>query len=139
MSPQDVAHFVQSFVEAWARPDSDGFARLWREDGVFVHPTVAGPLRGCDVPPWSERVKASMPDMAFVAETWVHDGNLLMLQWTTAATVRGMPLRWSGVDRFRLVGGRIAEEVVYFDTLVLWTAIDPSMARPPLVQLAGAR
>lgn len=136
MSPTDIDHFVHTFVDAWARPDSSGFAALWLANGVFVHPTVAGTLRGADVPAWSERVKSSMPDLRFEAETWAERGDLLMLQWTTTATVGSAPLRWSGVDRFRLRSGKIAEEVVYFDTLLIWAALDPSMVRPPLVQLA---
>jgi len=129
--------FVSRFVDAWARADSGGFAELWRDDGVFVHPTLASPLSGSEVPRWSERIKAALPGFTFQADEWASRGDLAFLQWTSTATVGGRLLEWSGVDRFRLRDGRIAEEVVYFDALQIWTALDPAMARPPLIDLAG--
>ena len=137
MSPESVELFVSRFVGAWARPDSAGFAELWRDDGVFVHPTLASPLNGSAVPRWSEGIKAALHDFTFQAEEWASRGNLVFLQWTSTATVGGRSLRWSGVDRFRLRDGRIAEEVVYFDTLQIWAALDPAMARPALIDLAS--
>ena len=133
----DVEVFATRFAEAWARPDGSGFAELWRADGVFVHPTVASPLRGTDVPRWAERIKAALPDLTFEVDAWAARADLVLLQWTSTATVAGRSLRWSGVDRFRLRDGRIAEEVVYFDTLPVWAALDPTMSRPALVDLAS--
>jgi hypothetical protein len=136
--PSSAESFVVQFVDAWARTDSGGFAELWLRDGIFVHPTVASPLRGSEVPRWSERIKAAMPDFIFQADEWASRGELMFLQWTCTATVGSRSLRWSGVDRFRLRDWRISEEVVYFDTLELWAAIDPAMLRPALIDLAGA-
>lgn len=138
MPPSSAEQFVSRFVHAWARPDSGGFAELWLDDGVFVHPTVASPLRGSEVPKWSERVKAAMPDFTFQADEWASRGDLMLLQWSSTATVGGQALRWSGVDRFRLRDWSISEEVVYFDTLEIWSALDPAMARPALIDLASA-
>jgi ketosteroid isomerase-like protein len=138
MSRSSAELFVSQFVAAWARPDSGGFAELWLDDGVFVHPTVASPLSGSQVPRWSERVKAALAGFTFRADEWAGHRDLVFLQWTSTATVGTRSLRWSGVDRFRLRDWRIAEEVVYFDTLQLWAALDPGMERPPLIDLAGA-
>ena len=135
MSDSRVKVFVEEFEAAWARPDSGGFAELWLEDGVFVHPTVGSPLRGSDVPAWSERIKAATPDFSFRADEWALRGELLMLQWTSTGTIGGRSMRYSGVDRFRLRDWRIAEEVVYFDTLPIWVALDPAMQRPALIDL----
>ena len=130
--------FVCQFVAAWARADSGGFAELWLADGVFVHPTVGSPLSGSEVPRWSERIKAALPDLTFRADEWAARDDLVFLQWTSTATVGSRLLQWSGVDRFRLRDGRIREELVYFDTLEMWAALDPGMARPPLIDLARA-
>jgi ketosteroid isomerase-like protein len=138
VSPSCAELFVAQFVAAWARPDSATFAELWLDDGVFVHPTVASPLTGSEVPRWSERIKAAMPDFTFQADEWASRGDLMFLQWSSTATVGGRSLRWSGVDRFRLRDWRISEEVVYFDTLEIWAALDPAMVRPALIDLAGA-
>jgi hypothetical protein len=110
---------------------------LWLDDGVFVHPTVASPLSGTEVPKWSQRVKVAMPDFTFQADEWASHGGLLFLQWSSTATVGDQSLRWSGVDRFRLRDGSISEEVVYFDTLEIWSALDPAMVRPALIDLAS--
>ena len=137
MSTSSSELFVSRFVDAWARFDSGGFAELWLDDGVFVHPTVAAPLSGSEVPMWSERIKKALPNFTFQADEWASRGNLVFLQWTSTATVGTRSLRWSGVDRFRLRDGRISEEVVYFDTLQIWAELDPAMARPPLIDLAA--
>jgi len=137
MSCSRTEDFVLQFVDAWARHDSGGFAELWLKDGVFIHPTVAKPLSGSAVPEWSERIKRAMRDFTFRADEWASREDLVFLQWTSTATVGDRNLRWSGVDRFRLRDWRIAEEVVYFDTLPVWAAVDPTMVRPALVDLAG--
>lgn len=138
MPPSNAAQFVSQFVDAWARPDSRGFADLWLDAGILVHPTVASPLSGSEVPEWSERVKAAMPDFTFEAEEWASHRDLMFLQWSSTATVGKRSLRWSGVDRFRLRDWRISEEVVYFDTLEIWSALDPAMARPAPIDLSVA-
>lgn len=135
MEPATAEAFVSEFEAAWARPDSAGFAELWLDDGVFIHPTVGSPLRGSEVPAWSERIKAATPDFTFRADEWASRGDLLMLQWTGTGTINGRLLRYSGVDRFRLGDWRISEEVV-LDTLPIWVALDPTMARPALVDPA---
>jgi hypothetical protein len=137
VAPLNAAQFVSQFVDAWARPDSGGFSDLWFGDGVFVHPTVASPLSGSEVPEWSQRVKAAMPDFTFQADEWATHGGLMFLQWSSTATVGDQPLRWSGVDRFRLHDWNISEEVVYFDTLEIWSVLDPAMVRPALIDLAS--
>jgi len=111
---------------------------LWLDDGVFVHPTVASPLSGSEVPKWSQLVKAAMPDFTFQAEEWASHGDLMFLQWISTATVGAQSLQWSGVDRFRLRDWNILEEVVYFDTLEIWSALDPAMIRPALIDLASS-
>jgi ketosteroid isomerase-like protein len=129
--------FISQFVDAWARHDSGGFAELWLKDGVFIHPTVASPLSGSAVPRWSERIKRDLRDFTFRADEWASRGNLVFLQWTSTATIGDRNLRWSGVDRFRLQDWRISEEVVYFDTLQVWAAVDETMVRPALIDLAS--
>ena len=136
MHPSSPEQFVTQFVDAWARSDGAGFADLWLDNGVLVHPAVASPLHGSEVPKWSERVKAAMPDFTFQADEWASHGDLMFLQWSSSATVGSQSLRWSGVDRFRLQDWRISEEIVYFDTLPLWSVLDPAMVRPALLDLA---
>ncbi len=138
MSSSRAELFVSQFEAAWARPDSGGFAELWLDDGVFIHPTVGSPLTGSEVPEWSERIKAAMPDFTFRADEWASRGDLLLLQWTSTATLGGRSLRYSGVDRFRLRGWSISEEIVYFDTLEIWAALDPAMVRPALIDIASS-
>ena len=138
MATSNAAQFVSQFVDAWARPDSGGFADLWLANGVFVHPTVASPLSGSEVPKWSQLVKAAMPGFTFQAEEWASRGDLMFLQWSSTATVGDQSLQWSGVDRFRLRDWNILEEVVYFDTLEIWSALDPAMVRPALIDLASS-
>jgi hypothetical protein len=78
-----------------------------------------------------------MPDFTFRADEWASHGTLMFLQWSSTATVGDQLLRWSGVDRFRLRNWKISEEVVYFDTLEIWSALDPAMVRPALINLEG--
>ena len=109
--------------------------------GRGLHPPYRGKaaerFRGSAVPRWSERVKRALRDFTFRADEWASRENLVFLQWKSTATIGDQNLRWSGVDRFRLRDWRISEEVVYFDTLPVWAAVDQTMVRPALIDLAG--
>ena len=138
MHDRFVEHFVERFVEAWARPDGSGFAELWHPNGRLEHPSLPAPIAGAEVPAWSERVRASLPGYRFTAESFAARGRLVFLQWRTRATLQGRPLELAGVDRLQLENERIAHEIVYFDTLPLWSTLDPTLARPALMDRAAA-
>ena len=61
----------------------------------------------------------------------------MFVEWECKATVGGRPIEWRGIDKFTLAGSKIAEEVVYSDTLPLWAALDPTMERGALVDVAS--
>jgi hypothetical protein len=45
------------------------------------------------------------------------------------ASVAGRQLSRDGIDHFTLRGDRAVEGIAYFDTLPLWTRLDPTMQR----------
>jgi hypothetical protein len=43
----------------------------------------------------------------------------VIIEWQTTRNVNGIRFEWRGVDKFRIKGGKIAEERVYSDTAPL--------------------
>ncbi len=139
MTTQEIAAFVEEYVEARGETDPSHLGRLWHADGRLVHPLLTAPIAGALVPAFATYVNTARPDFQWRLDDWAARGETLFLEWTTTMAVDGATVSTSGVDRMLLREGRIAEEVVYCDTLPTWSAIDPSMRRPGLIDASALR
>ncbi len=127
--------FVRAFESAWKHRSSDAFRDLWHPNGVLLHPTLSGPLPGSRLAALNAHNLALLPDLTWSLLCWASSGDTVFLEWECKATVGGRPLQWRGVDKVTLVGDKIAEEVVYCDTLPLRAALDPTVDRGALVDV----
>lgn len=127
-------HFVEAFVEGWARRDPSAFPSLFRPDALIDHPTVSEPVRGEDVARLNARFHRALPDLSFRALSHATSVDLAFIEFECNATWNGQPLQWRGVDRFALRQGKVSAAAAYFDTLPLWSVLDPSMARPGILE-----
>lgn len=134
--PHTSEQFVEAFLEGWARQDPEAFPTLFRPDALIDHPTVTEPVRGEDVARLNERFHRALPDLTFRAVFYATSVDLAFIEFECNATWRGRPLQWRGVDRFMLHQGKVSAAAAYFDTLPLWSALDPSMARPAILEVA---
>jgi ketosteroid isomerase-like protein len=129
-SMEEAAVFVAAFQKIRDTNDSAALGRLWHPDGTLTHPNLSHPISGTQLPAFNDRTLERLPDLRWELVDWATRGDVVYLEWTCSATVNGVEVLWGGVDRVVLRAGRIAEEVVYCDTMPLLAARDPALRRP---------
>lgn len=133
MAVTDVERFMENFERVWAAPQPEEFAALWHDDGVLLHPTMDRVIRKDEIPEYIRAIKGIVPDISLKVENWAARGDVVLVEWVISATFGDETITWRGADRFTLRGDRAVEGIAYFDTLPLWTVIDPSMKRGHLL------
>jgi steroid delta-isomerase-like uncharacterized protein len=120
MSSEQNKALVQRFYEeVWRRGNLDV------ADEIFAHDYVRHDLRATEAAPGPEGQKqiasafrAAFPDLSFDVEILVAEGEHVAARWTAAGThtgpwgpnePTGRSVRFSGVNIFRLDGGRVVE------------------------------
>ncbi len=131
----DIQDFVRRYTAAWASREPNVMAALWHDDGELHHPALSAPIRGDRVASNNDNTKGQLPDFEWSLLDWAAQGNVVFLHWRNCATIGGKRHEWTGVDRMELREGRIMREDVYFDTVPLWQAFDPSQHYAPLVDV----
>lgn len=139
MSSADAAAFVDRFTEIWSDPDPERYRDLWHPDGVLLHPTMREPLPQEGIADYVRRLQSLVPDVSLRVERWAAGDDVVFIEWVLTGTLRGEPHEVSGVDRFTLRGDRAIEGVAWFDTMPLWTKIDPSMERGEITEALTAQ
>lgn len=139
-STEDAAAFVAAFQRIRDTNDSAALGRLWHPDGTMTHPNLSRPIRGTQMPAWNDHTLGRLPDLRWELADWAARDDVVYIEWICRATVDDAEVAWGGVDRFVLREGRIAEEIVYCDTMPLLAARDPALRRPAAIdadRLAG--
>ncbi len=131
----DVRDFVRRYAAAWASREAGIMATLWHEDGQLHHPALSAPIPGRLVAVNNDNTKRLIPDFEWSLLDWAAQGDVVFLHWRNRATIGGKSHEWTGVDRMELRDGRIARENVYFDTVPIRRALDPSQLYAPLVDV----
>ncbi|WP_394830989.1 ester cyclase [Pendulispora rubella] len=112
------AFTVENFAQFWAKPDASLVAHAVTEDVVGHWPGTEEPARG--VVAYAARIAqvlALVPDLSLeVLEHAIHH-DLLFIRWMARGTGAKGPFTLNGIDRIRLRDGRVAENVIVFDTL----------------------
>jgi hypothetical protein len=119
MSDEEVQDFVTRFAAAWAARDGNAFLNLWHPDGMLYTPLVDRPVAGNELARLMEVQTTAAPDFVWQLLDWTSRGDVVIIEWQTTRNVGGIRFEWRGVDKFRLKGGKIAEERVYSDTAPL--------------------
>ena len=55
--------------------------------------------------------------------SWAARDDVLFVEWDCAGTVGTEHLMWSGANRLRVWNGKIIDELIYYDTLPLRSAL----------------
>lgn len=134
----DYEGFVEKFRAAWAAKDPKQLAAIFAPGAKVKQPPVRAPFAAEQVEEYFTQVFLVMPDMRLEPTSWAARHDTVFIEWTiTTPAPTGESLSWSGVDRFHLRDdGFVVDEAVYFDSLPLWEALDPSMRRDDMIQLA---
>ena len=110
--------FYARFQSFWAAPTGARVAEIIAPDAQ-IHFTGAGTFSGADYIGFMQAMLDSNPEMQVRALDCAGDGERLYIFWETANVINGKPVRFVGVDRFRLANGMAIEEHVIFDSAVL--------------------
>jgi SnoaL-like protein len=109
--------FIARWAAAWGAPTASAVAALAADDIRLSWPGAAEPIEGARA--WAGRVGGMLdrfPDLRLevTGHAWRED--VVFISWQGRATVGGTPVTWPGIDRMRLLDGRVAEALVTFDT-----------------------
>lgn len=123
----EAEHFVEAFERAWQDPLAL-FADLFHADGTLFQQGMKRPIAKDEITAHVAAIRVLIPDQRVTVKRWAAKQNDVFIEWTTSATFRGRAVSWDGASRFTLLDGLILEEVAYFDTAPLRSALDPSSA-----------
>jgi ketosteroid isomerase-like protein len=130
MTDLDIADFVTRFAAAWAARDGEAFLALWHPEGLLQTPLVGRMVKGSELARLMEVQKAAAPDFVWQLLDWTSRGDVVIIEWQTTRIINGARFDWRGVDKFRIQGGKIIEEVVYTDTAPLRAARSGAVLEP---------
>lgn len=108
---------VERFAEFWADPDAADVPALVTEDVTGWWPGAETPVRGVEAYTRAlADILALLPDMRLRVAEHASNGEHVFVRWILRATGRNGPFELSGIDRIRMREGRVAENIIRFDT-----------------------
>ena len=108
---------VEMFERFWSNPDPALVPAVLTEDVVGHWPGRDEPVRGRD--DYTSCIAAiveALPDMRLEAAEHAESGEFVFIRWILHATGEHGPFELTGMDRVRLRGPQVAENVIIFDT-----------------------
>jgi ketosteroid isomerase-like protein len=137
MTEAEAQAFVTKYAAVWAAGVSDDFRTVWHEDETLHHPMLDRKLKGRDIPDLHRIQKAATPTLVWHLEGWTWRQDTVVVEWLCTTDAAGGQFAWRGVDKFRVLDGRIIEETVYSDTAPL-RAARRGEALEPMMRFAPA-
>jgi steroid delta-isomerase-like uncharacterized protein len=129
-SPDKLAAFADSYVDAWNSFDAGRMAPLVTDDIVWADPALPQPARGvAEVQAFMRDSWQAFPDLRFTEPEPRRlgiDGDVVLWAWTMTGTMRGpidppgfaptnRTMTVDGVDVWEMRDGRIARYRAYYD------------------------
>ncbi|MGH8517102.1 MAG: nuclear transport factor 2 family protein [Panacagrimonas sp.] len=108
---------VERFAEFWSDPRAEDVPPLVTDDVIGWWPGADEPVRG--VGPYAQALAdllKVLPDMRLTVAEHAQNGDTVFVRWIMRATGRKGPFQFTGIDRIRLHDGRVAENVIRFDS-----------------------
>jgi ketosteroid isomerase-like protein len=110
---------AETFAAFWAKPDptNPAAASPLAEDVVGYWPGEEEPVRGREAYVGALReLLTRVPDLTLSVAESAQDGENLFIRWIAHATgADGRQVEHSGVDRIRVVDGKVVENRIFFD------------------------
>jgi len=131
------AEFLEHYARAWQDPQPRQFAAFYHPHGRMLNPDMVRPLRRAEIPGYYTSLLSAIPDLRLERLDWAGDEHALYVEWHAHGTFVGKSIRLNLVDRFEFVAGRVIYGQAYFDTVVLLSALDPSLNTIPFALSAG--
>lgn len=108
---------VERFAEFWSNPSVDDVPALVTDDVVGWWPGADQPVRG--VQAYTQAladILQLLPDMRLHVAEHATQGDMVFVRWIMRATGKSGPFELSGIDRIRMRDGRVAENIIRFDS-----------------------
>jgi SnoaL-like protein len=95
--------FIANYASAWSDPTRDKLERLWVEEGEYIIPEHAEPLRGRDeIVGFVEHWLGIAPDLRLKPIAAAENGDTLFIQYRARGRFDGSVGSWEVVTRFDL-------------------------------------
>lgn len=123
----DATWAVRHFATFWAAPDPAGDVARLADDIVGHWPD--GVVRGrTDYRQRLAGILAVVPDLRLEVIEHAVNGDIAFIRWRATGTGPRGPVELVGVDRMRVDGDQIVENVVLFDTAAFAAALGAPLA-----------
>jgi hypothetical protein len=120
---------VESFAQFWARPDAALVPDAVTADVVGHWPGLREPVVGVAAyAAQIAKVLALVPDLRLDVLDHAVNGDLIFVRWLAHGTGAKGPIRLSGIDRIRIRDGKVAENVIVFDTAAFERLVGHAMS-----------
>ena len=108
---------VETFAAFWSNPDPALVPPVLTEDVVGHWPGRDEPVQGRDE--YTRCIAAiveALPGMYMEVAEHAESGEFVFVRWVLHATGEHGPFELTGIDRVRIRGPQVAENVIVFDT-----------------------
>jgi SnoaL-like polyketide cyclase len=123
MTPEDIATApppawsVDMFAAFWSNPDASLVGPVLTEDVVGHWPGREEPARGREeYTACIAAIVEALPGMRLEVAEHARSGDFVFIRWILHATGEHGPFELTGMDRVRVRGPQVAENVIVFDT-----------------------
>lgn len=108
---------AETFARFWAKPDLSTPSDDLHDDIVGYWPGADEPVRGRDQYVGALReLLARVPDLTLSVQESADNGEYIFIRWVAHATnAEGERIEQTGVDRIRVVDGKVVENRIFFD------------------------
>jgi ketosteroid isomerase-like protein len=111
-----MAFTAETFAAFWAKPDLSIRSDDLSDDIVGYWPGTDEPVRGRDEYVGAlKELLARVPDLTLTVAESAVDGEHLFIRWVAHATGANGPIEHTGVDRIKVVDGKVVENRIFFD------------------------
>jgi hypothetical protein len=107
---------VDTFARFWAKPELSTPSEDLSSDVIGYWPGTDEPVRGRDEYVGALReLLARVPDLTLQVVESADNGEYLFIRWMAHATGVNGRVEHSGVDRIKVVDGKVVENRIFFD------------------------
>lgn len=119
-APARPAWSLDGFASFWSNPDPSLVKHAVTDDVVGDWPGDPEPVRG--VQAYTDRIAQVLervPDLRLEVAEHAQNGEFVFVRWIARGTGASGPFEFTGMDRIRLRGDLVAENIIRYDSALL--------------------
>jgi hypothetical protein len=120
---------IDTFAEFWAAPELDPDDDNLAEDVVGYWPGRYGKVSGVEeYVGILAKLLAAVPDLTLAVAEHAESGEYIFVRWIATGTGPEGPFEFTGIDRIKVVNGKVKENYIRFDIAEFEEATGVSLA-----------